>query len=150
MLGSIPDDKSSTNVPAAAGIGESMKDLTYRIRQARRGATLSQTGLADMLGINRSAVAQWERPGGSQPTSGNLSKVAVATSVQFEWLATGRGRMAVPSGDSDENLEALLLQFYAHDETEERMLIAMRKLENGQSMTITEMVEGLARGRVNR
>ena len=68
-----------------------MKDQTFRIRQARRNATLSQTALADKVGVNRSAVAQWERPGGSRPTAGNLSKIAIATSIQFEWLATGRG-----------------------------------------------------------
>lgn len=125
-----------------------MRDLTHRIRQARRVATLSQTALADLLGVNRSAVAQWERQGGSQPTSGNLSKLAVATSVQYEWLATGRGRMSLKSSlDGEEDVEALLLQFYAHDEMEERMLVAMRKLDYWQSMAIAEMVESLARGR---
>lgn len=125
-----------------------MRDLTHRIRQARRVATLSQTALADLLGVNRSAVAQWERQGGSQPTSGNLSKLAVATSVQYEWLATGRGRMSLKvSQDGEEDVEALLLQFYAHDEMEERMLVAMRKLDYWQSMAIAEMVESLARGR---
>jgi transcriptional regulator with XRE-family HTH domain len=126
-----------------------VKDLTHRIRQARRVATLSQTALAELLGVNRSAVAQWERLGGSQPTSGNLSKLAVATSVQYEWLATGRGRMSLRvSQDGEEDVEALLLQFYAHDEMEERMLVAMRKLEYWQSMAIAEMVESLARGRL--
>jgi transcriptional regulator with XRE-family HTH domain len=125
-----------------------VRDLTHRIRQARRVATLSQTALADLLGVNRSAVAQWERQGGSQPTSGNLSKLAVATSVQYEWLATGRGRMSLKvSQDGEEDVEALLLQFYAHDEMEERMLVAMRKLDYWQSMAIAEMVESLARGR---
>lgn len=113
-------------------------------------ATLSQAALAEKIGVNRSAVAQWERPGGSSPTSGNLCKIAVATSIQFEWLATGRGRMTVnPTGDSDDNVQALLLQFYAHDEVEERVLIGLRKIEYWQTVAIAELVESFALGRLD-
>lgn len=124
-----------------------MKDQTFRIRQARRNATLSQTALADKVGVNRSAVAQWERPGGSRPTAGNLSKIAVATSIQFEWLATGRGRMTVKrDGEDGEETPALLLKFYARDEIEERALFALRKLEHRLSIAIVEMAERMSRG----
>ena len=128
-----------------------MKDLTLRIRQARRKATLSQLGLANKVGVNRSAVAQWERPGGCRPTTENLSKIALATSIQFEWLATGRGRMHTPDGGNDEGDQtpALLLQFYAHDEVEERILIALRRLDYWQSVSIAELVESLARGKLS-
>lgn len=124
-----------------------MKDQTFRIRQARRNATLSQTALADKVGVNRSAVAQWERPGGSRPTAGNLSKIAIATSIQFEWLATGRGRM-LPKRDGEDREEtpALLLKFYARDEIEERALFALRKLEHRLSIAIVEMAERMSRG----
>ena len=104
--------------------------------------------LADIVGVNRSAVAQWERPCGSRPTTDNLSKLAVATSVQFEWLATGRGRMCVSLENGNDVPQALLLNFYAHGEVEERVLIGMRKLEYWQSVSIAELVESLARGRL--
>ena len=125
-----------------------MIDLTFRIRHARRNAKLSQAALAEKLGVNRSAVAQWERPGGSCPTSGNLCKIAVTTSIPFEWLATGRGRMTVKS-EGDDDAQALLLQFYAHDEVEERILVALRKLEYWQTVAIAEMVESFALGRLD-
>jgi transcriptional regulator with XRE-family HTH domain len=121
-----------------------MKDLTNRIRHARRKATLSQSALATALGINRSAVAQWERQGGSTPTSGNLSKIAVATRIHFEWLATGRGPMGSRGAD---DLPMPLLQLFAHDEVEERLLRASRGLESWQSLAIAEMAEAMARGR---
>ena len=127
-----------------------MRDLTFRIRHARRKAKLSQTALAAEIGVNRSAVAQWERPGGSCPTSGNLCKIALATSIQFEWLATGRGRITVkPQGDNDDDTQALLLQFYAHDEVEERVLIGLRKIEYWQTVAIAELVESFALGRLD-
>lgn len=119
-----------------------MKDLTFRIRHARRRATLSQTALASALGINRSAVAQWEKQGGSTPTCGNLSKIAVATRIYFEWLATGRGPMD-GQGQAD---AAIQLRLFAHDELEERLLTATRGLETWQSTAIAEMAEAMARG----
>ena len=123
-----------------------MTDLASRIRQARRRAAMSQADLGAATGVNRSAVAQWERKGGSRPTSDNLSRIAVATEAQFEWLATGRGRMALVE-DEDDAATALVLKFHAHDEVEERILQALRKLEYWQSIVIAEMVEALGRGR---
>lgn len=125
-----------------------MKDLTSRIRQARRRVALSQSELANQVGVNRSAVAQWERPGGCTPTSTNLSKIAVITAVHYEWLATGRGQMISPSGTSADEIPALELQFYAHDLVEERVLQGLRKLEYWQTLAIAELVEALGRRRL--
>ncbi|MDZ4326376.1 MAG: helix-turn-helix transcriptional regulator [Pseudomonas sp.] len=125
-----------------------MRDLTTRIRQARRRVAYSQTDLAGQVGVNRSAVAQWERPGGSTPTSSNLSKIAVITSVHYEWLATGRGQMCVAARDDAADVQALELQFYAHDGIEERVLQGLRKLEYWQTLTIAELVESLGRKRL--
>ena len=122
-----------------------MRDLTTRIRQARRRVAYSQTDLAAKVGVNRSAVAQWERPGGSTPTSSNLSKIAVITSVRYEWLATGRGQMCAAAYDDVAEVPALELQFYAHDGIEERVLQGLRKLEYWQTLTIAELVESLGR-----
>lgn len=119
--------------------------MCVRIRQARRKAGLTQAGLAGKVGVNRSAVAQWERIGGSRPTSENLARIAVSTSVQYEWLATSRGRMTAKNVDED--VQALHLNVYAHDEIEERMLLALRKLEYRHCIAITEMVESLTSGK---
>lgn len=125
-----------------------MKDLTTRIRQARRRVGYSQSELAAQVGVNRSAVAQWERHGGSTPTSANLSKIAIITSVHYEWLATGRGQMCTPEPGVSDDTPALQLQFYAHDCVEERVLQGLRKLEFWQTLTIAELVESLGRKRL--
>jgi transcriptional regulator with XRE-family HTH domain len=125
-----------------------MSELSFRVRQARRRSCMSQSDLGTAIGVNRSAVAQWESRDGSRPTSENLSRIAVITSVQFEWLATGRGRM-LPEGQDESEVSALMLRIHAHDEVEERILTALRKLEYWQSVVIADMVEAFSRGRNN-
>lgn len=126
-----------------------MNDLCSRLRNARRRAGLSQSALAKQLDINRSSVAQWEQPRGSTPTSTHLSKVAVLTKVNFEWLATGRGRIQEQSDDVESTANgALLLQYYAHDEVEERVLIAMRRLDYWQTLVVAQLAESLAAGKL--
>ncbi|WP_313144468.1 helix-turn-helix transcriptional regulator [Stenotrophomonas sp.] len=68
-----------------------MQSMCDRIRRARLTAGLSQTQLALHCAVRRSAVAQWEREGGTVPSVQHLSKLAIVTQVYFEWLATGRG-----------------------------------------------------------
>ena len=65
-----------------------------RIRLARRHAAMSQTQLAQAVGVQRSAVSHWEAPQGKNPSVKHLREIAMVTGVQFEWLATGRGQMA--------------------------------------------------------
>lgn len=62
-----------------------------RFRSARQMAGLSQAQIARELGVARSAVAQWERQGGTYPNVKNLAEAAKLLRVRFEWLATGRG-----------------------------------------------------------
>ena len=96
--------------------------LSMRIRVARQHAKLSQEALALTLGVSRGAVANWECSVGNQPSTHRLSRLACATNVQFEWLATGRGSMLyqaldadVPAADAefvDDPLERKLLQAF--------------------------------------
>ncbi len=54
--------------------------------------SLTQSELARALGINRSAVSQWERERGStSPNVAHLAAIALATKVSSEWLALGQG-----------------------------------------------------------
>ena len=80
--------------------------LAGRIRVARRDAKLTQTALAERVGVTPSAAAQWEHPNGTSPGTPRLQEIAAATGVSFEWLATGRGerrrfghaRVSLPGG----------------------------------------------------
>lgn len=98
--------------------------LPIRIKHARRVAGVTQALLARAVGVGPSAVAQWESPGGSSPTVAHLVQIAVSCGVSFEWLATGRGAVAVAAGD----VPAIEPASFAVDFMEERMLTAFRRV----------------------
>ena len=64
--------------------------ISARIRQARQDAGISQSRLAGMLGVTRSACSQWESTGGTAPRRERLEQLATLLGVSYEWLATGR------------------------------------------------------------
>lgn len=72
--------------------------MAERIRRARRKAGFSQSALADRVGVQRSAVSNWESASVVLPSLQNLVALAKACGVSFEWLGTGRGRMALEVG----------------------------------------------------
>jgi len=115
--------------------------MAVRIRQARANAALTQLQLAACLGVNRSAIAQWEREcGGTHPSMGRLTAIALATGVTFEWLATGRGAMR-EAPDIDTPMPALA---YTADALEMRCLKAVRKLPQQKKASISLLLAQLA------
>ncbi|MBD9480957.1 helix-turn-helix domain-containing protein [Pseudoxanthomonas sp. PXM02] len=88
-------------------------------------ASLTQTQLAEPLGVNRSAVAQWERvEGGTQPSISHLIQIAEMTQVAFEWLATGHGNAQKrrPSKPLKNEID------YARDAYESACLQSLRRI----------------------
>jgi len=118
--------------------------LAARIKQSRKDAKLSQAALAKKLGVDRSAVAQWERDNAVGPTVGHLAEIALNTGVAFEWLATGRGPRKI--GGEGEQPPAFVLDYVAQSETEERLLVAFRTLDALAQVPVLEQVEALSRG----
>lgn len=117
-----------------------MPSLANRIRRARTSAKLTQDQLAGSLGVHRSAVAQWEQPRGTRPTTGNLMEVAKATGVGFDWLALGRGN-ARPRGA--ETVAAAFGEDFAHDHLESRLLVAFRRVRPRNREPLVIYVETL-------
>ena len=110
---------------------------------------MSQTQLAQAVGVQRSAVSHWEAPQGKNPSVKHLREIAMVTGVQFEWLATGRGQMA-PSRetllDSVAAADALLVD----DALEQRLLIAFREAPVRARLALVELMEELASQRTGR
>lgn len=122
-----------------------MTSIHDRVRLTRRAARNSQSELASLVGVNRSAVAQWERPNGAKPTMENLLKIAIAGSVMVEWLATGRGPMSMPGVNrSGDQLTDLQLSEFALNDDEQRVLRAFRSLERRSVGAIVVLAESLA------
>jgi transcriptional regulator with XRE-family HTH domain len=116
-----------------------------RIKQARKDAGFSQASLAAHLGVDRSAVAQWERQTAAGPTVGHLAEIALATGVCFEWLATGRGPRLI--GGEGMAAPAFVMDYVAQCETEERLLVAFRSLSALEQVPVVQLLEARAQAR---
>ena len=60
-----------------------------RIKTARLERSVSQSQLAKLLQVSRSAISQWESVTGSLPNLAHLLQIARVLEVNFIWLATG-------------------------------------------------------------
>lgn len=119
-----------------------MQDLGKRIRQARALQAWTQTEFAKRIGVHRSAAAQWEQRDGTMPSVENLIRIAKATGVQFEWLATGRGPQRVDTAASD---SGVVLDEYAQDAVESRLLVAFRRLQGRAREPLVTLIESLSK-----
>lgn len=114
--------------------------LFMRIRMARQSSGLSQEALAKLIGVSRGAVANWECTDGAIPATGRLGKIAKATGVSFEWLATGRGRIRPNHGPCNSAMSA-----EGGDPVERRLLAAFRATPVRVRKIIVRMIESSAR-----
>ncbi|HYM85847.1 MAG TPA: helix-turn-helix transcriptional regulator [Pseudoxanthomonas sp.] len=120
-----------------------------RIRLARRVVAMSQNQLAQVVGVQRSAVSHWEAPLGKNPSVSHLRQIALVTGIQFEWLATGRGEMPLSKDiqlDSIATAEALLVE----DPLEFRLVEAFRAAPLRARLSLLEVMEELAAQRTGR
>lgn len=120
-----------------------------RIRLARRVAGLSQSQLAEAVGVQRSAVSHWEAPMGKNPSVSHMRQIALVTGIQFEWLATGRGEMPLSREvqlDSIATADALLVE----DPLEFRLVEAFRAAPLRTRLSLLEVMEELAAQRTGR
>lgn len=120
-----------------------------RIRLARRAVGMSQSQLAQVVGVQRSAVSHWEAPMGKNPSVSHLREIAMVTGTQFEWLATGRGEMPLSREvhlDSIATAEALLVE----DTLEFRLIEAFRAAPLRTRLSLLEVMEELATQRLGR
>jgi transcriptional regulator with XRE-family HTH domain len=129
--------RKCTKKNSHANPSASSASLSDRIRHARTRAGLTKTELARRVGVGASAVVQWEHPDGTAPNATNLARVALATDVAFEWLATARGSHRVKSGDGPPALEpgAIAVTLF-----EERLLQVARRLPSHRHDSLIEFL----------
>lgn len=93
----------------------SMETMAARIRRARVDRGLSQTELANALGVNRSTVGHWEREQGFDPSIEHVQIMSQIMNVSVDWLLSGSCalREVAPSGGRA-GLETRLLELSKH------------------------------------
>jgi len=67
--------------------------LANRIKKAREAAKLTKSDLARACGVSPASVTQWENGETKTLEGTNLVKIATATGVEANWIATGKGRI---------------------------------------------------------
>jgi transcriptional regulator with XRE-family HTH domain len=108
---------------------------------------MTQALLAENIGVSRSAIAQWERAGGSIPSASNLCRLAVALRCSFEWLATGRGARhptQQASPDEDAAAQAVVMTHFARDDSEAQLLNLYRDLDEWDRQALMSLGESLS------
>ena len=119
-----------------------MTTMANRIRRARALARVSQSQLATQVGVTRSAVAHWDSKANVRPSMEHLSRIAIVTGVQFEWLATGRG----PSQLDPDQIDGISdFKEFAQSDTETRMLALLRRLSTKRQEMVCDIVEMMAK-----
>lgn len=113
--------------------------LSDRVRQARMHANISKAELARRVGVCLSAAVQWEHRKGTSPTVANLARIASICEVAFEWLATGRGPLAL----ADDDPESAPADASAIDAFEERLLQVVREVPAHQREPLIEFARSL-------
>lgn len=104
---------------------------------------MSQLALAERVGVTRGVVANWESEAPGAPSMKNLMRLALATGVALEWLATGQGGMlsgeranaliASPLPAINDTMELDLLKLFRTAGTNGKSaLLQMARLLQGQ------------------
>lgn len=120
--------------------------IQERIRRARRRAGLSQTQLAELVNVRRSAVSNWESTSNEVvPSMQSLLAVAKACGVSLEWLGTGRGSISL---DADVLEDVPTANAELVDVEEERVLLSgFRNLPRRGQQLMIDLVEVMQSGR---
>lgn len=118
--------------------------MADRIRLARQRTGLSQAELAQHAGVTSSAVAQWENPRGTKPDLNHLLRVAVATNVTLDWLATGAGAKSSRKSNAHDESPAVLLDLFAQNPIEETVLTCLRAMRPRTRDLLVSLVQELA------
>ena len=86
---------SAVNRHPFVGLGEShgMRDISMRLRYARKERSLTQVKLAQLSGVKQASVSDLERGESKSFRGTTLLALARALNVSPEWLSHGKGPM---------------------------------------------------------
>lgn len=114
-----------------------MKD---RIRELRKTLGLTQQALADVAGIKRNTVAQYEM-GRNEPTNAVITLICKTYNINETWLRTGEGEMFVQRTRSQEIVDFMGSLIQTDNEFKRRFVAALGRLDEDD----WEWIEKVAR-----
>jgi transcriptional regulator with XRE-family HTH domain len=89
-----------------------MDCLEKRLKRARKDAGLTQPQLAELIGVSRRTVVNYEKDA-SKASVRAVQNIAIECAVDEIWLLTGQGKMEAPPAGTDSltNHQNLLNRF---------------------------------------
>ncbi len=82
-------------------------DMGSKIKAARKAANITQSALADVAGVSRNAVSQWEN-GDTYPTNDKLQRIARKLGVTVHYLLGEESRGEVNYNDLKMAIETIM------------------------------------------
>lgn len=116
-----------------------MKD---RIKALRKKLGLTQQAIADVAGIKRNTVAQYEM-GRNEPTSAVITLICKTYNVNETWLRTGEGEMFVQRTRSQEIVDFMGDLVQTNNEFKRRFVAALARLDESEWELIEKMADKL-------
>lgn len=115
-----------------------MKD---RIKKVRKDQGLTQQKLADLFGVKRNTVAQWET-GANAITNQTLEQYVKAFNLNREWLETGFGEMYRKTDDIERT--ANVVNAVMDADTESDLFALMEMLSNSNDEKLIHQLRLIA------
>lgn len=101
-----------------------MNDFARRLRELREQKGLTQTELADIVGVTWSAISKYERGIVDNLPYGRMSKLAEALGTSVAYLTSGKRPLSNLVVDADDNLlydDAAIVSLYEELNTRPRL-----------------------------
>ena len=92
--------------------------------------------------------SKWESEAGTTPSVENLIKIAIALDVPFEWLATGRGPMALSAGIYEGPTEHQAERMLTSEE--KGLLKSYQAISPHEQKAIHTLLDGLAKQTIRK
>jgi transcriptional regulator with XRE-family HTH domain len=108
-----------------------------RIRVAREALGFTQDRLAQLVGVSRSAVAQWETDRSGQVRA-NLARVAAALGVSVSFLVTGVAGIEGDVAETSDERALLALYRQIQGQGRHQLLREARRLALSQGISTPE------------
>ena len=119
--------------------------MKNRIKEIRKEQKLTQQQLAEMFGVKRNTVAQWET-GANALTNQTIEQYVKAFNINREWLETGKGEMHRPQDDTGRvaEVEEHIIEIDP-DSDEFRLYEKLMKLSEEDISKLLQIAEILAK-----
>ena len=113
-----------------------------RLKQARKRLKMSQTSLAEAVGLDQTSISDLER--GKSQTTGYTAQIAHVLGVSSRWLATGMGEMLETVSERGDEIvfqEMELIEGHEPLRADEVMLPIFREVEFAAGNGCTQVIE---------